>query len=74
MRHHNTLRQFMIIFIHRNIQSVTNTQETTETLLVVVVVVSLLRMCQTHKHIQSNIKHLYEIKDLIKNIEYRTMV
>jgi len=39
-----------------------------------VVVVSLLRMCQTHKHIQSNIKHLNEVKDLIKNIEYTTMV
>jgi len=34
--------------------------------VVVVVVVSLLRMCQTHIHIQSNIKHLNEIKDLIK--------
>ena len=40
----------------------------------IVVVVSLLRMCQTHKHIQSNTKHQNEIKDLIKNIEYRTMV
>ena len=42
--------------------------------VVVVVVVSSLRMCQTHKHIQSNIKNLNEINDLIKNIEYRTMV
>jgi len=30
----------------------------------VAVVVSLLRMCQTPKHIQSHIKHLNEIKDL----------
>ena len=42
--------------------------------VVIVVVVSLLRMRQTHKHIQSRIKHLNEIKDLIRNIEYRTMV
>ena len=30
--------------------------------------VFLLRMCQMHKHIQSHIKHLNEIKNLIKNI------
>jgi len=42
--------------------------------VVVVVVVSLLRTCQTHKHIQSHIKQLNEIKDLIKNIEYGTIV
>ena len=34
--------------------------------LIVVVVVSLLRMCRTYKHIQSHIKHSNEIKDLIK--------
>jgi len=34
--------------------------------VVVVVVVSSLRMYQTHKHVQSYIKHLNEIKDLIK--------
>ena len=33
---------------------------------VVVVVVSLLRMCEMHKHIQSHIKHLNEINDYIK--------
>jgi len=38
----------------------------TNSVVVVVVVVSLLRMCQTHKQIQSHIKHLNEIKDLIK--------
>ena len=43
-------------------------------LVVGVLVFSLLRMCQTHKHIQSHIKHLNEIKDVIKNIEYRTVI